>query len=125
MIYNIIHTYRNCGSKAGSCHGGNHISVYEFIHKKGSVPFDTCLLYEACSSESKEGSCASSDYTCKPINTMSLIGVACNAGERLTSVTTTVRISMLRSSEVLPWGSVSSLVKLPTTPHSSCRFIRR
>ena len=46
----------NCGD-AGSCHGGDHLAVYQFIHKSGKVPYDTCLPYEACSSESSEGSC--------------------------------------------------------------------
>ena len=32
----------NCaGSVAGSCHGGSHTGVYQFIQDHGSVPFDT------------------------------------------------------------------------------------
>jgi hypothetical protein len=36
------------------------------------VPYDTCLTYEACSQESKEGGCANRPadaFTCTPINT--------------------------------------------------------
>ena len=38
------------------------------MHDSGYVPYDTCLQYAACSAESKEGDCASADYTCKPMN---------------------------------------------------------
>jgi len=60
----------NCGTKvAGSCHGGSHTGAFEFVKKTGFIPYDTCLVYEACSSESSEGTCKRADYTCKPINT--------------------------------------------------------
>uniref|UniRef100_A0A7S0QTS4 Peptidase C1A papain C-terminal domain-containing protein n=1 Tax=Pyramimonas obovata TaxID=1411642 RepID=A0A7S0QTS4_9CHLO len=60
----------NCGAGiAGSCHGGSHTGVYHFIKQSGFVPYDTCLVYEACSQESTEGTCGGGDYTCKPINT--------------------------------------------------------
>eukprot|EP00959_Pyramimonas_sp_CCMP1952_P327627 6858692-Pyramimonas_sp.AAC.3 len=40
----------NCGAGiAGSCHGGSHTGVYHFIKQSGMVPYDTCLVYEACS----------------------------------------------------------------------------
>ena len=43
----------NCGTKiAGSCHGGSHTGVFEFIKKQGFIPYDTCLAYEACSAVS-------------------------------------------------------------------------
>jgi len=59
----------NCGTKiAGSCHGGSHTGAFQFIKETGYVPFDSCLAYEACSAESKEGLCEYGDYTCKPIN---------------------------------------------------------
>ena len=61
----------NCGSDtAGSCHGGSHSGTYEFIkNEAGLVPYDTCMPYIACSSESREGFCKEVDTTCKPINT--------------------------------------------------------
>jgi len=60
----------NCGTKiAGSCHGGSQGGTYEFIKKVGFVPYDTCLHYAACSSESKEGFCEYDDFTCTPANT--------------------------------------------------------
>ena len=59
----------NCGvESAGSCNGGNHISAYKFIKDSGYIPYDTCLAYEACSSDSDEDGCQNRDYTCKPIN---------------------------------------------------------
>jgi len=75
----------NCGSSAGSCHGGNHGAVYEFIKKRGYVPYSTCLQYAACSSESQEGICPAGNYECKDINicrtcsTFSDMGGTCSA----------------------------------------------
>ncbi|KAL7526581.1 hypothetical protein ACHAXR_003133, partial [Thalassiosira sp. AJA248-18] len=60
----------NCaGDVAGSCHGGSHTGVYQFIKETGHVPFDTCQPYLACSSESTEGFCGSVDTTCSAMNT--------------------------------------------------------
>jgi cathepsin X len=63
----------NCGTEvAGSCHGGSATGAYQFVKEAGFVPFETCLVYEACSAESSEGSCAAGDvsrYECKPENT--------------------------------------------------------
>ncbi len=43
----------NCGGgKAGSCHGGEAGATFAWIKSVGGVPFDTCLSYEACSSDS-------------------------------------------------------------------------
>lgn len=59
----------NCGSDvAGSCHGGSHSGAYEFIKSYGSVPFDTCQPYIACSDESSEGFCEHVDTKCVPAN---------------------------------------------------------
>jgi len=58
----------NCGT-AGSCHGGSHLATYQFIKQRGFVPYDTCLQYEACSSESTEGFCKDGDYSCNAMNT--------------------------------------------------------
>lgn len=60
----------NCGTKvAGSCHGGSHTGVYDFIAQVGYVPYDTCVPYLACSEESTEGICKHVDTTCNAANT--------------------------------------------------------
>ena len=60
----------NCGgSIAGSCHGGSHTAVYEFIRKNGFIPYETCMPYLACSSESTDGFCKYVDTTCSAMNT--------------------------------------------------------
>ncbi len=60
----------NCGaSVAGSCHGGSHSGVYDFIkNHAGYVAYDTCMPYIACSAESSEGFCSQVDTTCKASN---------------------------------------------------------
>mmetsp|Transcript_8964 Transcript_8964/g.10723 ORF Transcript_8964/g.10723 Transcript_8964/m.10723 type:complete len:355 (-) Transcript_8964:75-1139(-) len=61
----------NCaGHVAGSCHGGSHSGVFDFIKRhSGFIPYDTCMPYMACSSESKEGFCKHVDTTCTAANT--------------------------------------------------------
>jgi len=59
----------NCGADlAGSCHGGYHTGVYDLIQQSGFVPYDTCMPYIACSSESTDGFCSHVDTTCKKEN---------------------------------------------------------
>lgn len=57
----------NCSP--GSCHGGSAKKSYKFIKEYGYIPYDTCMNYIACSSESNEGFCPHVDTTCNPINT--------------------------------------------------------
>jgi cathepsin X len=60
----------NCAThQAGSCHGGSHTGVFEFVKEKGFVPYDTCQPYLACSSESTEGFCKYVDTSCTAVNT--------------------------------------------------------
>jgi cathepsin X len=61
----------NCGGDmAGSCWGGSHTGVYEFIKNGvGFVPLETCMPYLACSSDSNVGFCPHIDTTCSAINT--------------------------------------------------------
>jgi len=60
----------NCGAHvAGSCHGGSHTGAYQFIKDHGSIPFDTCAPYVACSDDSSEGFCPHVDTTCTALNT--------------------------------------------------------
>eukprot|EP01134_Creolimax_fragrantissima_P004121 CFRG4121T1 len=60
----------NCGTDvAGSCHGGSHTGTYDFVKNYAKhIPYDTCLQYEACSSESNEGTCKDRDFTCSAAN---------------------------------------------------------
>jgi cathepsin X len=60
----------NCGQTiAGSCHGGSATGAYEFIkHVSGYIPYDTCLPYIACSSDSQDGFCPFVFAECTPIN---------------------------------------------------------
>ena len=61
----------NCGSGiAGSCHGGMESGLYEFVkHYSRYVPYDTCLSYLACSSDSTEELCLHVDTSCTATNT--------------------------------------------------------
>ena len=61
----------NCaGSVAGSCHGGSATGVYEYIQgTSGYIPYDTCMSYIACSSDSTNGFCPQVDTSCTPMNT--------------------------------------------------------
>ena len=60
----------NCGADiAGSCHGGTHTGVHEFIAlHAGYVPYETCMPYLACSADSQEGFCPYIDSTCQAEN---------------------------------------------------------
>lgn len=61
----------NCGAKkAGSCYGGTATGVYDFIKEVGYVPYDTCMPYLSCSSDSgEEGFCEHVDTSCSAVNT--------------------------------------------------------
>lgn len=59
----------NCGSKvAGSCHGGSASGAFEFIKSVGYWPYETCMPYLACSSDSTEGYCPFVNTECNPFN---------------------------------------------------------
>jgi cathepsin X len=76
----------NCGGGvAGSCWGGSHSGVYEFAKTQGFIPYDTCMPYLACSSDSgDEGFCPHVDTSCNSHNvcrtcsTFSSKGGSCN-----------------------------------------------
>ncbi len=58
----------NC-QYGGSCMGGDHLAAYKAIHDYGNIPFEDCMVYQACSSDSKEKACANkNDFICEPIN---------------------------------------------------------
>merc|ERR1712167_187575 len=48
----------NC-QMGGSCNGGDHLATYKAITKYGSIPFEDCMIYQACSSDSREPACQS------------------------------------------------------------------
>ena len=53
----------------GSCMGGDHLAAYKAIHDYGKIPFEDCMVYQACSSDSNEKACANTnDFICEPIN---------------------------------------------------------
>ena len=76
----------NCGAendnhdRVGSCHGGSSIRAYEFIHRIGYVPYETCNPYIACSSDSTEGFCDHVDTTCTPSNICKTCGNPATGG---------------------------------------------
>jgi cathepsin X len=62
----------NCGT-AGSCYGGSGGGVYQWIKSIGDatgsgVSYFTQAPYMACSSDSSEGLCPASDWSCTPKN---------------------------------------------------------
>jgi len=60
----------NC-QMGGSCNGGDHLATYKAIKEYGSIPYDDCMIYQACSSDSKEAQCQENrkDFECTPLNT--------------------------------------------------------
>jgi len=55
--------------RAGSCHGGSASHAYDLIKNViGYVPYDTCMPYIACSSDSTEGFCSHVDTSCRDVN---------------------------------------------------------
>ena len=59
----------NC-QMGGSCNGGDHLATYKAIKEYGSIPYDDCMVYQACSSDSKETQCQENkrDFECTAIN---------------------------------------------------------
>ncbi len=74
----------NC-KLGGSCNGGDHLATYKAIQEYGSIPFDDCMVYQACSNDSLEDECSNKqNFECTPINicktcdTFSNRGGTCN-----------------------------------------------
>jgi cathepsin X len=92
----------NCGGNvAGSCHGGSASGAYEFIHLMGYIPYDTCAVYQACSSDSINGFCPFTDTSCSPIN----ICRTCNNPDKGGSCSA---VSRFPNATVAEWGTYSS-----------------
>lgn len=76
----------NC-KMGGSCNGGDHLATYKAIHEYGSIPYEDCMVYQACSSDSSEAGCKNNremfectpTNICKTCNTFSSRGGTCNA----------------------------------------------
>lgn len=76
----------NCGGKVGgSCLGGTSSGAYHFVKRYGSVPYETCQPYLACSKDSSQGFCGGVDTTCRTRNvcrtcsTFKFLGGTCKA----------------------------------------------
>ncbi|KAG6554918.1 hypothetical protein Mapa_003502 [Marchantia paleacea] len=54
-IHYSIQVILNCAPEAGSCHGGNPLETFKYIHENG-IPEETCQLYKA------------TDEQCTPVN---------------------------------------------------------
>jgi cathepsin X len=74
----------NC-KMGGSCNGGDHLATYKAIHDYGSIPFEDCMVYQACSSDSKEEACRNREdfecvakNICRTCDTFSSHGGTCN-----------------------------------------------
>ena len=58
----------NC-QMGGSCNGGDHLATYKAIQEYGSIPYDDCMIYQACSSDSNEDGCKNKAlFECTPTN---------------------------------------------------------
>lgn len=73
----------NC-RMGGSCNGGDHLATYKAIHDYGSIPFEDCMIYQACSSDSKEEACKNKEMfeciatnICKTCDTFTNNGGGC------------------------------------------------
>eukprot|EP00485_Elphidium_margaritaceum_P010832 CAMPEP_0202691496 /NCGR_PEP_ID=MMETSP1385-20130828/6196_1 /ASSEMBLY_ACC=CAM_ASM_000861 /TAXON_ID=933848 /ORGANISM="Elphidium margaritaceum" /LENGTH=348 /DNA_ID=CAMNT_0049346913 /DNA_START=31 /DNA_END=1077 /DNA_ORIENTATION=- len=92
----------NCGTEtAGSCYGGSHVGTWEFINQTGYVPYDTCMQYIACSSDSKEGFCPHVDTTCNKANTCRTCDTFAGDGGACT------QIDYFPNATVAEWGQIS------------------
>eukprot|EP01004_Peranema_trichophorum_P005313 NODE_4176_length_1213_cov_212.026606_g3678_i0.p1 GENE.NODE_4176_length_1213_cov_212.026606_g3678_i0~~NODE_4176_length_1213_cov_212.026606_g3678_i0.p1 ORF type:complete len:326 (+),score=63.87 NODE_4176_length_1213_cov_212.026606_g3678_i0:62-1039(+) len=97
----------NCGTQqAGSCHGGDHLATYGFIKGTGFIPYDTCLQYEACSSESTEGRCASGNWQCSAINTCRTCNTFAAYGGKCVGVT------KFPNASIAEYGPISGAAKM-------------
>jgi cathepsin X len=58
----------NC-QMGGTCNGGDHLAAYKAIDEYGSIPYDDCMVYQACSADSTEEACKNKkDFECTPVN---------------------------------------------------------
>jgi cathepsin X len=74
----------NC-QLGGSCYGGDHLATYKAIHEYGSIPYEDCMIYQACSIDSKEEGCkdkqmfeCTATNVCKTCDTFTSNGGTCS-----------------------------------------------
>jgi cathepsin X len=74
----------NC-QMGGSCNGGDHLATYKAIHEYGSIPYEDCMIYQACSSDSSEEGCKNKQMfectatnICKTCDTFTNRGGTCS-----------------------------------------------
>ena len=96
----------NCSP--GTCNGGSGIKTFEFIHKIGYVPYDTCMNYIACSVDSTEGFCPHVNTICSPINTCR----TCTRNEQ-TGLGTCSSVTKFPNATVSEYGYYDNLDVLP------------
>lgn len=95
----------NCEG-GGSCHGGDEIAAWEFIHDNGFVPFDTCQIYMACSSDSEEGFCPDLDWSCSAENTCRTCSTYSEEGGFCTG------LDHFPNATVAEWGELSGVKEM-------------
>lgn len=67
-IHLSIQFILNC-RLGGSCNGGDHLAAYKAITDYGSIPYEDCMVYQACSSDSAEEGCKNKkDFDCSAVN---------------------------------------------------------
>ena len=82
----------NCGT-AGTCNGGDHLAAYKYIHETG-IPYDTCLAYEACSSDSSELACENRNFECNNENICRTCDTFSSSGGKCTAITKYPNVSI-------------------------------
>lgn len=65
----------------GSCNGGDHLAAYKAITEYGSIPYEDCMVYQACSSDSAEEGCKNKkDFDCSAVNVCRTCNTFSNKG---------------------------------------------
>jgi cathepsin X len=74
----------NC-KMGGSCNGGDHLATYKAIYEYGSIPYEDCMIYQACSIDSNEEGCKNKQMfectatnICKTCDTFTSRGGTCS-----------------------------------------------
>ncbi len=77
----------NC-QMGGSCKGGDHLAAYKAIEEYGSIPYEDCMIYQACSSDSDEAGCKNKkDFECVAVNICKTCNTFTSNGGSCTPIT--------------------------------------